>query len=187
MSAPLDIQNLSFVIADEDKHMRGTISGILRHFNCRNVKEAETGPDLLALLDSFQPDIIMTEWDLPEKPGIQIVKEIRDSAESPHRMKPFIMISAHSKKFEVEKARDCGVNEFLVKPINSNSVYARIVSVITAPRAFILTDHFNGPDRRRRHDAFLVGKARREMDQAGGDGDAMGDITEDEINAMLGL
>lgn len=182
------IENLQFLVVDGDRHMRATLSGVIRQLGCRNVIDCETAADALHHLRTGQIDIMMTEWELPMLSGTELVKQIRQQEEKVDRKIPVIMISAHSKQFEVEQARDIGVTEFLVKPVNSNAVFARIAAAIERPRAFIVSESYTGPDRRRKHDAFKVGQARRELD-GGVEEEAMdgGDVSDDEINAMLGL
>lgn len=189
MSKPLfGIENLQFLVVDEDRHMRATLCGVIRQLGCRNVRECEDGEEALYELENGQFDIILTEWNLPKVNGLDLVRKIRADHEKPYRAIPIIMISAHSKLFEVEQARDAGVTEFLVKPVNSKSIFARIAMTVERPRPMVISETYIGPCRRRKHDPFLVGQARRELDQAlEADGGDVGDINDDEINAMLGL
>jgi hypothetical protein len=47
-------------------------------------------------------------------------------------------------------ARDAGFNDFIVVPVSINTVKAKLTTVTTAPKQFINSDAFSGPDRRRR-------------------------------------
>ncbi|MGB0682171.1 MAG: response regulator [Magnetovibrionaceae bacterium] len=186
----INIQLLQFLIVDDDQHIRDTVVDVLRHFGCKNVREAEDGDAALKMLDMYQPDVILTEFELPKTSGIELTFRIRRSAIGTVRMTPIIILSAHTREGQVMRARDVGATEYLAKPIRASTIYARISSVIVEPRTFIESDGFVGPDRRRKHDPFLVGQARRKADEEAEQmmtEDVSGDITEDEIDAMLGL
>jgi response regulator RpfG family c-di-GMP phosphodiesterase len=55
--------------------------------------------------------------------------------------------------------------EFLAKPVSAKVLHRRISAIIEAPRNFIRTDAYFGPDRRRRHDPNFVGPKRRKGDK----------------------
>jgi hypothetical protein len=61
----------------------------------------------------------------------------------------------------VIEARDAGVTEFLAKPVAAKSLYERILSVVLAPRPFIKTRDYFGPDRRRTTNTKYIGPERR--------------------------
>jgi hypothetical protein len=62
----------------------------------------------------------------------------------------------------VEAARDAGVTEFCAKPVSAAELYRKVRVAINAPRSFIRTPLYFGPDRRRRDDVSYDGKERRE-------------------------
>lgn len=182
-----NIEAMGFLLVDEDQHMRRTVGDMLRSFMVRQIKEAADGAEALEVLDTFNPDIIIPEWEMPRLDGVELTRKIRRDDRSPHRMTPIIILSAHTQRSHVTMARDAGITEYLAKPINARTLYSRICSVITQPRPFIETKEFVGPDRRRKRDPFLVGQARRDADKIKvGDGEKR-DVSEDELNAMLGL
>lgn len=183
-----NIEHLNFLVVDGDEYMRGTVSDILRSFGVQGIQEAEQGASALKALETSNPDIILTEWEMPEVSGVELTSTIRCDEMSPHRMTPIVILSAHTQVQHVTVARDAGITEYLAKPITPQTLYSRICSVIVNPRPFIESDGFVGPDRRRKRDPFLVGQARREEDKFEGDEDLGGGaVNEDEIDAMLGL
>lgn len=187
MALEVDLSNLQFLLVDNDVHMRTTITDILRHFGVRGVAEADDGEAAFEMLDQVNPDIILTEYELPKMSGLDLVQKIRKEAEEAHRVKPIIILSAHTQQDQVMEARDSGATEYLAKPVDSSTIYKRICSVVIKPRPFIELGDFAGPDRRRRHDPYMVGQARRQDDAGELEGDLEGEINEDEIEAMLGL
>lgn len=181
-----NIGALQFLCIDGDNTMRETLVKVLRAFNARHIIEAPTAEAALKVLDTNVPDIIFCEWELPDVTGIQLVRRLRGDRDSVHRMTPVIFVTAHTQKRHVTTARDAGVTEYLAKPFSSQLIYSRICAVLERPRAFIEADGFVGPDRRRKHDPYLVAQARRSSDKS--TAEAMsGAISDDEIEAMLGL
>jgi DNA-binding response OmpR family regulator len=71
------------------------------------------------------------------------------------------MLTGHSEKSRVLRARDAGVTEFLCKPISAKGLYQRILNVVVNPRPFVQTKDYFGPDRRRTPSANYVGPERR--------------------------
>ena len=101
---------------------------------------------------------------MPEMDGLEFIKKVRLSKESPNRTVPIIMITGYCSKRKISLARDNGCTEFIVKPFSANDIAARISHIIKKPRDFILTPQFAGPDRRRRRDDDYAGKANRKKE-----------------------
>jgi DNA-binding NtrC family response regulator len=97
--------------------------------------------------------------------GIDFVRLIRNSRDSPNPMVPVIMITGHSTIRRVAEARDVGVTEFLSKPVTARGVIERINRVVENPRSFVRTGDYFGPDRRRRQAPDYEGPFRRERDK----------------------
>ena len=77
------------------------------------------------------------------------------------------------------KARDAGVNEFLVKPISANTLFERIEALIERPRPFVRLEGFFGPDRRRKSSDPARDERRQEMKKK------KKKMTQDEINVLI--
>jgi DNA-binding NtrC family response regulator len=74
---------------------------------------------------------------------------------------PVIVMTGYAAAPRVAQARDKGITEFLVKPFTANELARRITYVIDAPRDFVETAEFFGPDRRRRKAIDYQGPERR--------------------------
>lgn len=180
-----NISALQFLCIDGDAAMRSTLVKVLRALNVQHITEVDTAEAATKALDSCVPDIIFCEWELPDGSGIDWLRTLRGT-DSVHRMTPVIFVTAHTQMRHVTEARDAGVTEYLAKPFSSRLIYSRICAVLEHPRAFIEADNFTGPDRRRKHDPYLVAQARRSTDKANAEA-LSGAISDDEIEAMLGL
>jgi two-component system, chemotaxis family, chemotaxis protein CheY len=161
----LRFELLKILLVDDNHHMRVLLTEILRAIGVRDVFEATDGAEALKSLRANPIDIIMTDLAMQPLDGIDFVRLLRNSPESPNPMAPVIMITGHSTHRRVQEARDVGVNEFLSKPVTARGVLSRIGQVVDNPRPFVRTDGYFGPDRRRRADPEYTGPRRRAADK----------------------
>lgn len=155
---------LKILLVDDNHHMRVLLTEILRAIGVRHVFDATDGAEALQLMRSQPIDIIMSDLAMQPLDGIDFVRLLRNSPDSPNPMAPVIMITGHSTMKRVNEARDVGVNEFLSKPVTAKGVLERISRVVENPRPFIRTNDYFGPDRRRRADPSYDGPKRRATD-----------------------
>ena len=150
---------------DDNHHMQVLLTEILRAIGVRNIFSANDGAQALQIMRNQQIDIVMTDLAMEPLDGIDFVRLLRNSPDSPNCMAPVIMITGHSTMRRVAEARDVGVNEFLSKPVTARGLLMRIGLVVDHPRDFIRTDDYFGPDRRRRKDPAYFGPRRRAADR----------------------
>ncbi|MGI9380773.1 MAG: response regulator [Methyloligellaceae bacterium] len=162
--AKIVFENLRFVVVDDNTHMRRIVRTLLRAFGSREIYEAEDGACGLEAVESYSPDILITDIKMPIFDGIELTQMIRNPDSSKLPFLPIIMLSAYSEKKYVLQARDAGVSEFLCKPVSASTLYKRIQNVIENPRQFVKTSSFFGPDRRRFEDPNYMGDDRRVED-----------------------
>jgi len=165
----IEFNRLRFLVIDDNAHMRRMLRTLLYGFGAREVHEAEDGAAGLEAFTQHNPDVIITDWAMPIFDGVELTKIIRQPGANPNPYVPIIMITVHSDRKGVLRARDAGVTELLTKPISANGLYQRIVNVATKPRPFIKTKTYFGPDRRRNASSNYAGSERRK----GGKADAI--------------
>lgn len=155
---------LKILLVDDNHHMRVLLAEILRAIGVKEIHEANDGAEGLQMMRNHDIDIIMTDLSMQPLDGIDFVRLLRNSPDSPSQLVPVIMITGHSTFARVHEARDAGVNEFLAKPLTARGVIERIHQVVENPRPFVRTDDYFGPDRRRRADPAHRGPWRRSTD-----------------------
>jgi two-component system, chemotaxis family, chemotaxis protein CheY len=148
-----NLEQVRFLIIEDNVNMIALVRSILQALGAKRVYEAADAKTGLELVPVVQPDIIICDWQMEPMSGLELVCRIRDE-QSPSPFVPIIMLTAHSEIERVKEARDCGVNEFLVKPISARTLYGRISTIIDHPRPFVRTETYFGPDRRRRQLEF---------------------------------
>ncbi len=155
-----NLQYVNFLLVEDNAHMRKLVRSILAALGARSVLEAADVDSAYRELAIHPIDIVICDWQMEPVDGLDFVRKLRNDKDSPNPLIPIIMLSAHSEMSRVTEARDCGINEFVVKPVSAKSLYARIKEIIKNPRAFVQTATYFGPDRRR-HQAKYEGAERR--------------------------
>lgn len=155
---------LKLLLVDDNQHMKTLLMEMLRAIGVRDVYQAADGSEALELMRRYDIDIVFTDLSMQPLDGIDFVRLLRNSPDSPNPFAPVIMITGHSTFARVTEARDVGVNELLAKPITARSLLDRIQRIIEQPRAFIRSKAYFGPDRRRRSDPNYAGPKRRKED-----------------------
>lgn len=89
--------------------------------NNYNIIEAENGAMGLELAASHHPDLIILDLGLPDKDGIEVLKDLRLWSNI-----PVIILSVRNSENDIVTALDSGANDYLTKPFNSNELLARI-------------------------------------------------------------
>jgi CheY-like chemotaxis protein len=169
--AGLNISRVKFLIVEDNPFMTTLLRTVLRTLGVNQVEAAPDGNLGFQLLQSFEPDIVLLDWEMAPMDGIEFTRLLRTSKQSPNRYLPIIMITAHSEMSRVLEARDAGVNELLAKPIAALKLFTRIRNIVERPRLFVDSPGYFGPDRRRRGDPEYAGPERRVVPEAGKKGD----------------
>jgi DNA-binding response OmpR family regulator len=86
---------------------------------------------------------------MPGMDGAEFVRRVRSPVSFPYPNVPIIMLTGHGERSRVLEAVRLGVHEFLLKPVSSNALQARIVSVLAKPRAMVRRGDYYGPEPRK--------------------------------------
>jgi len=164
------LKSLQVLLVDDNQHMRAITSAVLQSAGVRKVLEASDGGAALAIMRERPVDLAIVDFNMFPLDGVEFTRLVRNSPDSTNPYLPIIMMTGHSEKSRVYEARDAGVTEFVVKPITAKAILDRMQAVIFHPRAFVKTESYFGPDRRRTTSANYKGPLRRASDQASGNG-----------------
>jgi two-component system chemotaxis response regulator CheY len=156
------LAKLKVLVVDDNQHMTNIVKTILRGFEMKDLFDAQNANDALELLRSQSVDLIIMDYAIEPFDGCKLTRTIRTDVDSTHQFTPIIMLTAYAERSKVEAARDSGVTEFCAKPVTATELYRKVSAVINAPRSFIRTSIYFGPDRRRRSNDSYGGQERRE-------------------------
>ena len=117
------------LIVDDDENIAELISLYLLK-ECFATEIAYNGRDALALVDSFNPHLILLDIMLPDIDGYEICTEVRKTKQT-----PIIMLSAKGEVFDKVLGLKLGADDYMMKPFDSNELVARVKAVLrrTAP------------------------------------------------------
>lgn len=158
------LEQASVLVVEDMQPMMELTRSILTIFGFKSVYGARDAEQGFRIIREENPDIVITDWLMEPVNGIDFIKKIRTSEESPNPYVPVILMTGYSDRTRVEAARDSGVTEFLMKPYTAKDLYSRIVQIIEKPRQFVDCGTFFGPDRRRRKNFDYQGPLRRSAD-----------------------
>ena len=121
---------MKILIVDVSSTMRRIIGNVVMQlgFNKENYDEAEDGLKAWNLLKENNYDVILTDWNMPNMNGLELVKKVR--MEGTHIKTPIIMITTEGGKSEVIEALKAGVNNYIVKPFPAETLKEKLDSVL---------------------------------------------------------
>ncbi|HYC03752.1 MAG TPA: response regulator [Azospirillaceae bacterium] len=122
--------NLQVLVVDDYATMRRIIRNLLGQIGFSKIEEASDGADALAKLRAGQFGLVISDWNMEPMTDLQLLKEVR--ADIRLKATPFIMVTAESKTENVVAAKEAGVNNYIVKPFNAETLKKKIESVIGA-------------------------------------------------------
>jgi DNA-binding response OmpR family regulator len=107
------------LVIDDSPTVSSTLEWMLCN-QCHRVSVARDGLTALNALRSFKPDLVLLDIRLPHIDGIQLCTMIR--ADSRYRNLPVIMLSGLSSQADIQRAFDAGANDYVVKPVNDDTL-----------------------------------------------------------------
>lgn len=161
MAEKIDFSKVHFLIVDGNALSADLARDLLLTMGAKTVFVAHNFDEGLEVLGSGSVDVLLTELHLPPRSGLDLIRAVRDGKTKASKQMPILVMSAMSAKEHVFEARDAGVTEFIAKPYGVEGFYRRMVGIVARPRAFVDTNEYFGPDRRRRQVPF-DGQDRRE-------------------------
>jgi two-component system chemotaxis response regulator CheY len=136
------------LIVDDNAALRGVLRVSLQAFGCAKVTETSTVAQALDILKSQPIDLVITDWKMKPRDGIDLVTSVRSPLTSPCPGLPVIMLTAYADTDRIRQARRVGVNAFLIKPATTSALASCLHDVLTGEHGLVETDSYVGPERR---------------------------------------
>jgi len=115
---------MKILIVDDFSTMRRIVRNILKQLSFNNVDEAEDGDVALEKLKNGSYDFVITDWNMPNMTGLDLLKAIR--ADEILKNIPVLLITAEAEKENVVLAAQAGVNDYIVKPFTGDVLQQKI-------------------------------------------------------------
>lgn len=150
MSKKPNFRNVNVLLADSDACLAQAVIHHLRAIGFVHITHVKSSTDAVRAIHSQPINFLITEWDMKGSNGVELVRYLRRSPDSPNRALPIIMLTGRGELSDVQTARDVGITEFVVKPFSAQTLYNRIEQIVDSPRSFVVANAYVGPERRRR-------------------------------------
>lgn len=117
-------KNLNFLVVDDFSTMRRIVRNLLKELGYNNVEEAEDGAQALDKLNSGRFQFVVSDWNMPNLDGLEMLKRIRASDALKHL--PVLMVTAEAKKENIIAAAQAGANGYVVKPFSAATLEEKL-------------------------------------------------------------
>lgn len=144
----LCLRRLSILLVESGEQEMAILDQVMIGFAAKNITKRRNSTTAMATIQSDPPDLMIVSAALPGMDGYDLVRWLRFNHASESRGIPVILLTAHTKAGDVMKARDCGANFIVTKPIAPKILYERIEWISKDDRPFIETKTYVGPERR---------------------------------------
>ncbi|MBA7597775.1 MAG: response regulator [Calditrichaeota bacterium] len=118
----------TILFVEDSPTMRRIIANSLRQVGFDEIIEAENGVDALEKLEGKEVDLVVTDWNMPEMNGAELVKTLREMP--PYAEVPIVMITTRGMKDDVMTAMKLGVNGYIVKPFTPEILQEKLRSIL---------------------------------------------------------
>jgi len=120
--------NMNVLIVDDYKTMLRIVETLLKQLGFKNIHQATDGTMALQRLREGAFGLVISDWNMEPMTGLQLLKEVR--ADNQLKTIPFIMVTAESKMENIVAAKEAGVNNYIVKPFNAETLKQKITAVL---------------------------------------------------------
>jgi two-component system, chemotaxis family, chemotaxis protein CheY len=143
------LEVLKVLIVDDEPGTRKVTRALLQAIGVREIYEAFDGKSGLEAIRMFEPDLVLLDWEMPSPNGPEFMRTVRSPETFPFPDVPVIMLTGHSERSRVVEAVRLGVNEYLLKPVSTVALLARIASILRKPRRMVKRGDYYGPEPRK--------------------------------------
>jgi two-component system chemotaxis response regulator CheY len=125
--------NMKFLVVDDFATMRRIVRNLLKELGFVNVDEAEDGNAALQKLRGSKFDFIVTDWNMPNMTGIELLRAVRADPALKHL--PVLMVTAEAKKENIIEAAQAGASGYVVKPFTAATLDEKLKKIFATMAA----------------------------------------------------
>jgi two-component system chemotaxis response regulator CheY len=119
--------SMPILVVDDYNTMIRIIRNLLKQLGFENIDDASDGASALSKMRGRHYGLVISDWHMEPMTGYDLLREIRGDAKLAGT--PFIMVTAESKTDNVIAAKRAGVNNYIVKPFNAQTLKSKIETV----------------------------------------------------------
>ena len=117
-------KEMRILVVDDFSTMRRIIKNILRQLGFNNIIEADDGSTAWETLGKEKVDFIISDWNMPKMPGIELLRKVRASEDL--AATPFLMVTAEAQQENIIEAVQAKVSNYIVKPFTAETLGQKI-------------------------------------------------------------
>ena len=125
--------NMKFLVVDDFSTMRRIVKGLLNELGYSEITEADDGSTALPLLRNGSFDFLITDWNMPGMPGLELLKAVRGDAKLAKL--PVLMLTAEAKREQIIEAAQAGVSGYVIKPFTAATLKEKIDKILASKAA----------------------------------------------------
>ena len=129
-----DLSKLRVLIVEDNAFTLEILRTIVRQLGVTNIQGCEDGAEALKRVAARTFELLFVDWHIPSLDGCALVKAIRGLSNKVRADTPIIMVTASRDKAMVTKAREAGVDGYLVKPVSAQMIYDRLGAMMERGR-----------------------------------------------------
>jgi two-component system, chemotaxis family, chemotaxis protein CheY len=122
--------SLRILVVDDFSTMRRIVRTLLKEIGYSNSDEADDGVRALQKLRAERFDLVVSDWNMPNMPGIDLLKAIR--ADDALKHLPVLMITAEARKENIIEAAQAGASGYIVKPFTAATLDEKLKKILKA-------------------------------------------------------
>ena len=124
---------MKFLVVNDFSTMRRIVRNLLKELGFANVDEAEDGAVALQKLQGGGFDFVVTDWNMPNMDGLQLLQAVR--ANPALARLPVLMITAEAKKENIIAAAQAGASGYIVKPFTAGTLSEKLSKIFEKQNA----------------------------------------------------
>ncbi len=119
--------NMKFLVVDDFSTMRRIVRNLLKELGFANVQEAEDGVDALNRLRGEDFDFVVSDWNMPNMTGIELLRAIRSDAKLKHL--PVLIVTSEAKRKNIIEAAQADASGYVVKPFTAATLDKKLKKI----------------------------------------------------------
>src|SRR4030067_2922106 len=123
----MGMQDTRFLVVDDFSTMRRIMRNLLKELGFMNVEEAGDGVEALARLRADKFDFVVSDWNMPNMTGIELLQAIRADAGLRHL--PVLMVTAEAKRENIIMAAQAGASGYVVNPLPAAKLDEKLMKI----------------------------------------------------------
>jgi two-component system chemotaxis response regulator CheY len=120
--------NLKFLVVDDFSTMRRIVKNLLQELGYAKIEEADDGTTALPMLKAGDFDFLITDWNMPSMPGLELLKQVR--ADPKLAKMPVLMVTAEAKREQIVEAAQAGVSGYIIKPFTAQTLSEKLAKIL---------------------------------------------------------